>query len=69
MHAAITHVRAGNLGAVNHIINNARGPVATLTKISQAYLHMQNKVVESINLFLEVMPDHARFEARMLREI
>ena len=63
MHAAITHVRAGNLGAVNHIITNARGPVATLTKkISQAYLHMQNKEwLRASNLFLEVMPDHARF--------
>ncbi len=63
MHAAIAHVRAGNLGALNNIIANAKGPVANLTKkISQAYCHMQNKEwLKASNLFLEVMPDHARF--------
>ena len=63
MHAAIAHVRAGNLGALDNIITNAKGPVANLTKkISQAYHFMQNKEwLKASDLFLEVMPDHARF--------
>ena len=63
MHAAIAHVRAGNLGALDNIITNAKGPVANLTKkISQAYRYMQNKEwLKASDLFLEVMPEHARF--------
>ena len=63
MHAAIAHVRAGNLGALNNIIANAKGPVANLTKkIGQAFCYMQNKEwLKASNLFLEVLPEHARF--------
>ena len=63
MHAAIAHVRAGNLGPLDNIITNAKGPIAILTKkISQAYRYMQNKEwLKASDLFLEVMPDHARF--------
>ena len=63
MHAAIAHVRAGNMDALDNIITNAKGPVATLTKkISQAYRFMQNKEwLKASDLFLEVMPEHARF--------
>ena len=63
MHAAIAHAKAGNNEAIENIIINARGPVANLTKkISQAYLYMQDKEwSKASNLFLEVIPDHARF--------
>ena len=63
MHAAIAHVRAGNVGALDNIITNAKGPVANLTKkISQAYRCMQNKEwLKASDLFFEVMPEHARF--------
>ncbi len=63
MHAAIAHVRAGNLDGIDNIIKNAKGPVANLTKkISNAYRYMQQKEwSKASNLFLEVMPDHAMF--------
>ena len=63
MHAAIAHAKAGNLDALDNIITNAKGPVANLTKkISRAYRYMQNKEwLAASDLFLEVMPDHARF--------
>ena len=62
MHAAIAHTRAGNSGALDNIITNAKGPVEPYEKISQAYHYMQNKEwLKASDLFLEVMPDHARF--------
>ena len=63
MHAAIAHIRAGNLDALDNITKNAKGLVANLTKkVSQAYHYMQNKEwLKASDLFLEVMPDHARF--------
>ena len=63
MHAAIAHVRAGNMEALGNIITNAKGPVANLTKkISQAYRCMRDQEwLKASDLFLEVIPDHARF--------
>ena len=60
-HAAIAHVKAGKLNAINNIITNAKGPVSTLTKkISHAYLCMQNKEwSKASDLFTEVLPNHA----------
>ena len=63
IHAAIAHIRAGNLDAIDDIITNAKGPVANLTKkISRAYRYMHSKKwSKASDLFLEVMPDHAMF--------
>ena len=63
MHAAIAHIRAGNLDALDNIIKNAKGPVANLTKkVSHAYRYMQSKEwSKASDLFLEIMPDHAMF--------
>ena len=63
MHAAIAHIRAGNLDALDNITKNAKGPVANLTKkVSHAYRYMQSKEwSKASDLFLEIMPDHAMF--------
>jgi hypothetical protein len=63
MHAAIAHIKVGNLDALNNIIKNAKGPVANLTKkVSHAYRYMQSKEwSKASDLFLEIMPDHAMF--------
>ena len=58
MHAAIAHIKAGNLDALDNIIKNAKGPVANLTKkVSHAYRYMQSKEwSKASDLFLEIMP-------------
>jgi hypothetical protein len=62
-HAAITHVRAGNIEALENIIANAKGPVSDLTKkVARAYLYMQDaNWLSASELFTSVVREHARF--------